>query len=415
MEEKPELNNETEESKKFVIKEGLDKIGFGFGSQQFINILFLLSGASIFLLGLINSLKVVFGSLISFFIERSNNLGTNKKLISLGGIVFGFSFLLMSVALYIKSILIFSIAILISGVSIIFYGESRNIFQIKNRKFVEKVAKYGLIITAISLFFAAFLMDKFPLNGKRIMLNIFGNLFSIKIYGFLIVFEITAISFIIAGYVLSKVKVKKIVQELPSKINYRGFFKNKVLLLLIITNVVLALVQTIGYSYYGVFIFKNFSKDLFGGFLNVAMVFLISVFNSVTGYFIVKINTKTYRKFPMIVFGIAMITVMPLTYFLKQDLIFLTMATIIGIIGNSIVGVTNSLLSIDLVSHESRQGFLSFTNLLSIPFFIVFAPILAFVAHYYGLNILFLMLTIILIILIIILIIAGKIFKKELP
>ncbi|HEY9704740.1 MAG TPA: hypothetical protein V6C58_20035, partial [Allocoleopsis sp.] len=38
-------------------KEFLDRIGYGFASQQFINILFLLSGASLFFIGFINGIK----------------------------------------------------------------------------------------------------------------------------------------------------------------------------------------------------------------------------------------------------------------------------------------------------------------------------------------------------------------------
>ena len=173
------------------------------------------------------------------------------------------------------------------------------------------------------------------------MLNIFNNLFSLRIYGYLIVFEIAAISFIAAGYILSHVKNKSnqlkkqgnlkdetsdihkeyLSGPLQLKDNFNFFIKNKILLLLIITNIVVSLVQIIGYSYFGIFIYQNFNNVMFGGFLNVAMVFLISVFSSLIGYFITKINARAYRKFPILIFGIIMIAFMPFIYYFKPDLI----------------------------------------------------------------------------------------------
>jgi hypothetical protein len=439
-----EVNKKKEESSedgdyrnftKLSTKEVLDKTGGGFGSQQFINILFLLTGASFFLIGIVNGLKVIVGNLVYYFIERSKFV-IDKRIISLSGIVFGFSFLRISIAIFIKSIALFAFAIIISNISIVLYGESKKFFKLSSSKafLTEKIIKYSLIITAISLFIAAYLMDAFPISGAPVLLNIFNNLFSLRIYGYLIVFEIAAISFIAAGYILSHVKNKSnqlkkqgnlkdetsdihkeyLSGPLQLKDNFNFFIKNKILLLLIITNIVVSLVQIIGYSYFGIFIYQNFNNVMFGGFLNVAMVFLISVFSSLIGYFITKINARAYRKFPILIFGIIMIAFMPFIYYFKPDLIFVTIGTIIGVIGGSTVGVTNSLLAIELINYNLRQAYFSFTNLLSVPFFLVFAPILAYIAQAYGLSVLFLSLTAILVVLIIMLLTVSVIFKKEL-
>ena len=109
-----------------------------------------------------------------------------------------------------------------------------------------------------------------------------------------------------------------------------------------------------------------------------------------------------------------MIAFMPFIYYFKPDLIFVTIGTIIGVIGGSTVGVTNSLLAIELINYNLRQAYFSFTNLLSVPFFLVFAPILAYIAQAYGLSVLFLSLTAILVVLIIMLLTVSVIFKKEL-
>jgi hypothetical protein len=413
-------NDDDKNLSKLTIKEILDKIGFGFGSQQFVNILFLQTGAPLFLIGLINALRVIFGNLISFFIEKFQNFKTNRKLIGLSGIIFGFSFLLIAVAIFLKSVMLFAFAIIIGSIFLVIYGESRTFFRISSNKayLVEKVMKYSLIITAISLFTAAYLMDNYPASGTAVLLEVYNNLFSFKIYGYLIVFEIAAISFIAAGYILSKIRREPVTKVTSANLQLKDlsnlFIKNKIILLLIITSIIVSLVQTIGYSYYGIFIYQNFNNVLFGGFLNVAMVFLISVFTSLIGYFITKMNSKVYRGFPILIFGIMMIAFMPFAYFLKPNLIFITIGTIIGVIGGSAVGVTNSLLTIELISHNLRQAYFSFTNLVSIPFFLIMAPILTYIAQVYSLSVLFLSLTIILVVVIIMLLIALLMFKKEL-
>ena len=410
--------NDDKSFTKLTIKEILDKIGFGFGSQQFINILFLQIGAPLFLVGLINIFRVIFGNLISFFIEKFQSVKKNKKLIGLSGIIFGFSFLLIGIAIFLKSIALFVSAIIIGSITIVIYGESNTFFKISSDKayLFEKIIKYSLIITAISLFIAAYLMDKYPISGVPILFNFFNNLVGFKIYGYLIVFEIAAISFIFAGYVLSKVKGKTIIS---TNFKLKEFFaygvKNKVIVLLIVTSLIVSLVQTIGYSYYGIFIYQKLNDVMFGGFLNVAMVFLVSVFSSLIGYFITKINSKVYRKFPILIFGIAMVAFMPFAYFLKADLMFITIGTIIGVIGSSTVGITNSFLAIELININLRQAYFSFINLASIPFFLIMAPIFVYFIKIFNLSELFLFLTIILVVLIIMLLILSVMFKKDLP
>ena len=406
---------------KFTAKEILDKIGFGFGSQQFINILFLQTGASIFLIGLVNSLRVAFGNLISFFMEKSHGVKGNKRLVSWSGIAFGFSFLLIAVAIFLRSVWIFALAILISGIAIVPYSEANAFFRISGSKayLTEKIIKYSLIITGLSLFISARLMDNYPLSGRLVLLNVYDNIISFNVYGYLIVFEIAAISFIAAGYILSKAKVTSIASaieqsNLELKDSFKLLINNKMVLLLGATSIVVSLAQTIGYSYYGIFIYQNFSNVMFGGFLNVAMVFLISVFTSLIGYFITKINAKTYKKFPILIFGVTMAAFMPFAYFLKLDIIFITIGTIIGVMGSSAVGVTNSLLAIELISHNLRQAYFFLTNIASIPIFLIIAPILAYVAQTYGMSLLFLLLTSILSILATALLVAAVIFKKEL-
>ena len=118
-------------------------------------------------------------------------------------------------------------------------------------------------------------------------------------------------------------------------------------------------------------------------------------------------------KFPILLFGIFFIMAMPFLYFLIPNLIFLTIATILGVIGSSAVGVTNSMLAIELVRHDLRQAYFSITNLLALPFLIITTPVFAYLAQVYGLGTLFLVLALILALTIIVLSCASIFLKKE--
>ena len=121
---------------KFIMKEMLDKIGFGFGSQQFINVLLFLSGASFFLVGIINGLKTALSILAAILAQEYNKFKRiSKRAIGFSGIFFGFSFLFMAFGKFLDSPFIFSIALILGGISIVIYGDfSQNLFLIGKKK-----------------------------------------------------------------------------------------------------------------------------------------------------------------------------------------------------------------------------------------------------------------------------------------
>ena len=392
--------------KKFVMKDVLDKIGFGFGSQQFINVLLFLSGASLFLIGIINGLKAVLSMLVGIFAAEYNRCKKiSKKFIGLSGIVFGFSFLVMAFGKFVGSPLVFSIAVILSGVSIVIYGDfSQTFFFIgKRREILEKITKYGLIITAISLFLSAFLIDNYTENTLSLF-TIFGKPLIIKLPGYLIAFEVAAIAFILSGYFLASVddESSQSVQafSLSSffsdvKQKSKGIFGNKFLLTLMAFNIITGLVQVIGNSYYGIFIYQNFRDSNFGGFLNIAMVFLIGVFSSLIGYFITKLNTKSYGPIFMIILGSIFLSSMPLAYYFGTNLAWLTAGTILGVIGGSALGISNNMLIIESLQEQDRKYYYISSGLFSIIPYLVLIPLLSYIAQG-SLNFLFLLLSIIL-------------------
>ena len=406
-----------------VAKEILDRVGYGFGSQQFVNILFFLTGASFLVIGLVNGAKVVLSTLSSFLIQRYSKVeDIGKKFIGMSGILFGFSFLLIGAAIFLRSVSLFSIAVLLGSISIVPYGEFyQKLVKERDRIYYKKLASYGLIVTAFSLFIAAYIMDMFPITGIPVEFTILGNALSFRIYGYIIAFEATALSFIVAGYILSFIGMRDggvskenflenlsaFFEQVKQKASY--FLKNRIILTIIIASALTSIIQTIGNSYYGIFVYTEFTDVGFGGFLNVAMVFLIAVFSSILGSMISKMNSKSYGKFPTLFFGTALMGVMPLSYYYNPSLITITIGTISGVIGAAMVGVANGLLTLDLIREKERDMYFSVYGMFIVISYIIFIPALAYFTHLFGLSSLFLLLTFMLAVVAFLYILAARV------
>ena len=376
--------------KKAFAKEMLDKISYGFTSLQFINILFFSLGAaySYFIIGLANGFKVVLSAITQSFIQKQPVKYINRRIIGINGILFGLTFLIIAAAGYYGSLLLFAASFLIAGVSVVFYGgyyQEVILGAKRGSRLMNILARYGLIITAVSLVFAAYLMDKFS-------------------YGYLIIFSTAAVAFIISGLLLiftNDVKSEKgkggfwvsmgSAFSLNIIMENKGILKNKTAAILLIAGLVTSIVQTIGNSYYGIIIYTKFGATGFGGFLNVAMVFLIAVFSSLIGAIVTRINVREYGKFPLLVFGTLLLALMPLSYYYKPTLVTITMGTMFGIIGGAIIGFTQGLLALDL-NKESRISYFSVSNVAMVFAYIIFVPLMAFIAQYYSIESLLLVL-----------------------
>ena len=92
-------DNKNKNNRILGVKELFDRIGYGFASQQFINILFMLSGASLFLIGFMSGFKSALIQIISGFLKEYSKIKyIGKNIISTSGIIFGISFLGMAFA-----------------------------------------------------------------------------------------------------------------------------------------------------------------------------------------------------------------------------------------------------------------------------------------------------------------------------
>lgn len=396
-----------------TFKEVLDRIGYGFAPIQFINILFYLTGAGFFLIGIINGLKAIISLIISSFLQEYSKLQSiGRKFMSKAGVLFGISFLFIAMAVVIKSLLLFSLALLIGSVGVVTYGDlynqlvERTLKKEKMSKFLLRISHYGVLITAVSFIVSGWLFDKFPITNA-VKISVFGSQF--PLYGYLIAFEITAIAFILSGYVLHYIKekqpdigiIKGIIKGylLRVRTQTKSFLSNKYLVILLIASSITGLVQILGNSYYGIFIYNNFKFMLFGGFLNVAVIFTFAIVVSFLGPAFSKYLNKKVGLAPTLVFGTLLLAMMPLVSAFNPNFLSVSIANALSVLGAAILGVSHGLLVRKLLTEHLRKlYFISLSIAVIVPF-IFLIPLGSWLAQAYGLVTLFKVLAIILLVL----------------
>lgn len=388
---------------KFLFKEFLDRFGTGVGSIQFINILLMQTGASFFLIGILNGLWTIISSAIAAVIKDLKKIST--KTIGMLGVIFGLSFLFMAIGRMLHSVILFSVAMMVSAVVITIHGENYKklinaSIEYKNRGFIlGNISKFGTILIVSAIFIGAFLMDRFPETGSTI--KIFGVQFFV--YGYFLAFELTAISFILGGYAVSFLPKETIKEKIElnlktyfihTSVQVKKFFNNKIILTLFIGNTITSVVQTVGFAYYGLFIYESFKYSGFGGFFNVAMIYSLAILTSLFGTTIARLLSSRYGNSPTLVFGTALMAIMPLTFFYNPNLISISMGTIASIIGACAVGIATGAIIKDQIQELHRDRYYStFSLIVTIPY-IISVPILSYIANAYDLRILFLVLSI---------------------
>ena len=397
----------------FTLKEIFDRMGYGFASVQFINILFYLTGAGFFLIGIINGLKTVLSLIISSFLQEYSKLrNISKKFMSKAGILFGVSFLFIAMAVVIKSLPLFAVALLAGSIGIVTYGDLYNqlveqtLKKEKMSKFLLRISHYGVMITGVSLLLAGYLFDKLPMfNATRIFL--FGK--SFPIYGYLIAFEITAIAFILSGYVLHYIKEKKIENEkikgfisdyyYQIKEQTRRFLRNKYLLILLFASSITGLVQILGNSYYGIYIYKEFNFIGFGGFMNVAVIFTFAIVVSFLGPAFSKYLNKKVGLAPTLVFGTLLLAMMPLVSAYNPNFMSVSIANALSVLGAAILGMGQGLLVRKILPEIQRKLYFAALSIAVIVPFIILIPIGSWIAEVSSLVLLFKILALILLLL----------------
>ena len=384
----------------------LDKIGYGFSSTQFINILFSFTGASFLLIGITNGLKSFFNTLISTFIkEITEKRDISKSIISFAGLIFGFSFLILALAVILELKYVFAIVLLVGGISVTIYGELFNSFLNRyskkgkiNRLSSTSTFK-GLLISAISIILAAGILDLTIFGGQAITINILGKTINQNIYGYLLTFEVTAFAFIISSYVFAKVKVPQ--ENILRIIDYNAYFliliqkskqflSNKYLLVMTSTTLIVSVFQSIINSFTGIYVYEHLKTAWFGGFMNVGVMYALALMVALLGPLITSKINKAIGVIPMFVFGTILLAMLPLTIvFTNMYYPAIVVANSFSVLGAAIIGSAQGILASRVLSLEDRKRFYSAAGFLTLAPFIVAVTILSFVANNYGLAHLF--------------------------
>lgn len=388
----------------FSIKEVFDRLGYGFAAHQFITILFFISGAGPFLVGIVNGLRDIFSSVASAFIQEYSEVKTfGKNTISTAGMVFGFSFLIIALAMRLRSLLLFSVALIIGSVGIVVYGELYNrlleedIQHEKRSRFLRQVVQYGLVITAIAFVISGLILQTMGTADKTL---VFGS-FTVPVSGYFIIFELAAILFVLSGFILSKIPLKvrkarhydvwQFTKEYFHQMmaQMKLFFKNKYTTLLFVGAILVSVIESLGASYYGYVIYQLFKNQLFGGFLNVTIVFGFAIIMSFAGPIFTKFFQQKIGLAPMFVFGSLLIAMMPLVLIFNQYFYAVVAAATFTILGSGILGVAQSMLAHKLLfEHERKVFFQSLGMFITLPF-IVLVPLGAYIAQSFGFIALF--------------------------
>jgi len=367
------------------------------------------------LIGFINGIKTILIYFFSGFMKEYSRIKYfGKSYISTSGIIYGLSFLGMAIAVVLHQPILFMICLLIGVVGIIAHGDLylkffNEVLKTEHRRtFLKFVSYFGIFITAASLMLGGVLMELFPVNGTPFIFDPewlgLTSPIHFKIYGYLIAFEITAIMFILSGYLMSFIEEKredaydsalyamaflkdyvKTARE-DSKI----FIKNRKVLLLTFAAIILTIAQVIGNSYFGIFIYDNFKHQFLGGFMNVAVIFVIALITSITGTMLTKTFSKSLGEAPMLVFGTLLVAVLPLTMYYNPNLYSIGLATALSVIGGAVVGVAQGLIAERLMSDKEQSIYFSGLGFISIIPTFILVTIGAIIAQIYSLQTLFL-------------------------
>lgn len=385
----------------FGFKEFLDRLAYGFGATQFVTLFFFLTGASTFFVGIINGLKDLLGGLLSSFLHQYSHVQyIGKNFVANAGILFGFSFLGLVLAIRIHSPPLFALFVLLGSVGVVAYGElhmrlyEKTISYEKKSSFLKRLTQNGLLITALIFVGSAYFIDYFAQDHLMV-----GN-FTIPLSGYFVIFEAAAITFILSGFILSKLPHQKehvhysfwkFLQEYLANMSKQTklFFSRKHITLLFLGQTIITLISSLGASFYGYYIYLLFQGQLYGDFLNVAIIFGIAILASFLGPAFTKFVMRHAGLAPMFVFGTLLTAIMPLTLLYNHHYFAVIAASCAMVIGASILGVAQGLLTRKLLLNSERNIYLQSQNIMLIIPFLIFIPLGAYLADAYSFQLLF--------------------------
>ncbi|RME53135.1 hypothetical protein D6783_02865 [Candidatus Woesearchaeota archaeon] len=373
----------------YFLKECFDRLGYGFGATPLVNILFYLLSQNLFLVGTIVGLRNTFTLLLSSFIQSFSTSGyKNKKLISTGGYLYGFSFLLMALAFVLGKPLLFAVAFFIAGAGLVIYGDlSYFLMHATLRKerappSLRHLWRYGIFLSAAALFAATYLLDAFPIQHTTATTNISLASLHLHLSGYTLIFLFTAISFIISGFLISLVKPPRTSEQQPHHIlreyahsvkeSLRVFRRGPYVKLLFTATLLTGLVHILGSAFYGIFIYETFKKSYLLGFLNVGIVYAPAVLLAFIGPYFSRKVRHAIGLAPTLVFGTLLTAFLPAVLYFKPLLPNIVVANGLAVIGSAMVGVSQDLLAKKILHEKEREHYYrASSSLLTLPYLIL--------------------------------------------
>ena len=374
-----------------LFKDFFDKIGFGFSSPLLIFAILYTINPQPLLIGVVVAIKSFIMLMSSSFIkEYDERFNFNPKKIATYGTIFGILFLVLGFAKRINSELIYTLGILISTFFMVLHGDlyskyvAQKLIKSRSHKSIRFVSYFGLIITGL-----AFIVSGYLLDFNNITLN-FGFIL-INIPGYLLVFEIIAFAFIFSSYAFSFVhpevlenkrdlkeqseKKKKFFilffSELKTK--FKVFFNNTNIKLIFYGTLFSGSLQSLITVFSGIYLYSQF-LNTGKAFFYLSIIFGFGILAATIAPTIARKLIRIFGKTPMLVFGVFLISIFPLSIYLNVSFYALIIANAISVIGSSTLAIVQSFIINNTLSETERTTYFSAINpiiALIVPFIIL--------------------------------------------
>jgi hypothetical protein len=373
-------NASTNINNKYVgLKETLDKISFGMGNLQFINILFYILMPSYWLIGIFLATRTYLVSRIELKKDIAKGIEKLKGKSYWYGAGLGYMFIFIAFAVTFRSVIAFSIFFLGIGILGALYMKSSNMLskmsipKDKKSHYLKWISYYGLPLTAIVMVIAGIVIDKL-----REPLSIPLGETSIFIYGYALLFMIAGLLLIISSYLQSNIKeIKTEINEesidhiIPKKEAHDSFIIG-----LLIAGIIFFSVQTSLNYLLGLYLYETYESFTFVALLLAAT--LLAAFLS--PLFFDKSTIKKTGKSFILLFGTGLALFLPLLLTITTHegikswiiqalrnigfsgsthvISFMPLFyLIIGITGASIAGIAYSRITRELLQHDDMKEF----------------------------------------------------------
>lgn len=382
----------------------VDKLGAGFSSIQFLNILFFFTGASFFMIGIVNALKSAINTVTSSIVKRRAERGHfSTDLMILSGIFFGLSFLLVATSVNFGWSWLFAISLLVGSFFFVIHGDMFQIFldrylkKLKPGIFTERTTFIGIVVMAVSIFLSALLLEKIPITGVQFKLPIIGLS---HYFGYWLSFEIATIAFIMSSYLFMRIKITLVsfnVQDQGYTGGYfsemrqsaRKYFSNKYLLILTLAMIFVGVFQAIMNAFVGIYMYDSYKNVFLGGFLNVGFMLSLALLVVLIGPLITGKMNRNLGVVPLFVFGTLLMAILPLTLYYNAYFPAVVVANLLCVLGAAMIGAGHNLVAVRLLNEKERESYYTFSGIFALIPFAVLVILISFFADKYGLVRLF--------------------------